>query len=191
MKHVVTLMLLVLCATFGSMEAQSYFRAAVGANWLDDSYKDIKLDEDTGFMGSAHVGCHYADYCASGELEFAYRYNELDTAKVGGLVAATNGNIQSYVVMGNVLFTPFCYCDWSAFFGGGIGWGHRKIKDNSVGSQVAKIIGDDKSSFAWQVIAGVKYPCSDCFEFFADYRYLSLNSKLNNHTVSIGLSRGF
>lgn len=83
------------------------------------------------------------------------------------------------------------YLNVVPFAGVGVGYGQNteKMKLQSEGKVSSVKEHDDR--FAWQVIAGAKYPLTDKTELAAKYNYWCGHEHAKNHSFSLGLVRSF
>lgn len=106
-----------------------------------------------------------------------------------------HSNIDVYAVLLNGYYDfDFCNC-WNLkpYVGAGIGWGHNRfnIRFKDLGSRSHR--GRSHSDeFAWQLIAGVGYPLTDCTDLALEYRFFRSGiHKVYNHGVGAALRYSF
>ena len=58
--------------------------------------------------------------------------------------------------------------NFTPYVGAGLGYTNMKINEKA-----GDTFSDRKSVFAWQLIGGVSYKCSDMVDVFGEYRYCS------------------
>ena len=184
-----------------------------GANWTDDwnhqqntTFLGVVTDTDpatasydTGWAGIATVG--YAFHNWRVELEGGYRHNSLDSLvqfDPGPTIESNNGHLNTWSIMGNVLYDIPLTERFSLTLGAGAGGARSDIKYES-----GPGFKDSDWNFAYQGIAGVNYAIGQRTELYLDYRYFRVvdpdfnfnnstphfvnGDDIVNHTVTVGL----
>jgi hypothetical protein len=149
-------------------------RAAPPASFTGSS---INLQRDNGFVGLGSLGYAFGNGFRL-ELEGNYRHNGVDG--LSGTTASTSGAgaINSYGLMGNVLFDMDIGKPWLyPYLGGGVGYSWDQLSSarlNQTGTSFSA--GDTSGGFTWQAIAGLSFPVSGVpgLSITAEYRYHSV-----------------
>lgn len=164
-----------------------------GANYIEtQTRKNIKFDFDTGFMVAGTYGYRLC-YGFRFEIEYAYRRNPLKKIYFYDISHKFSGRYQSNAAMANLVWDiPFnnYFCTWlfQPFIGGGVGLDYQEIQAKSRRFCCHK----KKKQFAWQAVAGIKYPIFCNMNIFAEYRFHKGGfRKFENHTIGGGLTYNF
>lgn len=179
-------------------EERSGFYAEIfgGANFLQEEKRNhhIKAEFNTGYIVSGSIGYLWCNGIRV-EAEYAYRRNSLDKLRYHGKGYSFDGHFQTSSYMANALWELPMY-RWNLncwklqpFVGGGIGYDHQQFL---LKHQEFKIRGKNDDHFAWQVIAGVKYPLFCNTDISIEYKYHNGGTKhINDHSVGVGLTYNF
>jgi len=138
---------------------------------------NIQLDRNDGFTGLGSLGYAFGNGFRL-ELEGSYRQNGLHS--LNGTYASTSasGNIDSYGVMGNLLFDMDIGKPWLyPYLGGGIGYSWDQLSSARLNQSGTSFSGNDSSGgFAYQAIAGLSFPVSGVpgLSITTEYRYHSV-----------------
>jgi hypothetical protein len=138
---------------------------------------NIQLQRNGGFTGLGSFGYAFGNGFRL-ELEGSYRQSGLNG--LGGTTAPTyaSGNIDSYGVMGNVLFDMDIGKPWLyPYLGAGVGYAWDQLSSARLSQSGTSFSASDTSGgFAWQAIAGLSFPVSGVpgLSITAEYRYHSV-----------------
>ena len=110
-------------------------------------------------------GCRY-------EIEGSYDKVRVDNFMFNGIQMSSNLDFTTRAVMFNWL-KEFPIGGLTGYAGPGVGWADTEIYGQAMGM----FYNDRSSGFAWQLIAGVDFPLSQNFAFFAQYRYRVLSGQ--------------
>lgn len=160
--------------------------AGTSVNW--------QTDLDSGWGANFMLGWQMDSFRV--ELEYAYAENDVDKHKnvvvgnlnidtldasllvegalddlgisVGDLVRDGRGDFESDYLFLNAYYDFDLGTQWSPYVGAGIG---NAWVDVSYRPSRVRIIDDDDSVFAWQVMAGLNYLCSEQLTFFGGLRW--------------------
>lgn len=165
-----------------------------GANFLQaESSGGIKSSFDAGYIVAGSFGYRWC-YGLRVEAEYAFRRNDLTKIHFFGRSFSAHGHFQSSSYMANVLWdAPFCNwgCDlWNIqpFIGAGIGYDFQQIHAINEGLSFRK----QKKGFAWQAIAGLKYPLFCDIDISLEYKcHQGGFSYIYNHSLGVGLTYNF
>jgi opacity protein-like surface antigen len=124
----------------------------------------------TGWEGGAALGYDLGHFRV--EAEGFYDRSSLKEQDRNG-VALYRGNglaghTDTYAAMGNALLTLGHWGGIKAYAGGGVGWAHTNILEET---GYVDAISDHTSGFAWQGLAGLTVPVSHNLDFGVRYRY--------------------
>lgn len=159
-------MALMLGGMVSSVSAAPYVSGNFGLVSVSDSTlngnSSGELSFDSGFGFVAAIGNGFDG--PRGEVEVAYRTNDLDGFSLGGSSGSTNGDISSLAVMGNLLLDVAISENVRPFLGAGIGLANVEI-DSSDSS--------DDTVFAYQAIAGLGFPLTHVTTLDLQYRYFA------------------
>ncbi|MCB1134860.1 MAG: porin family protein [Chlamydiia bacterium] len=199
--------LLTLCASLQASTCDEcycgfYGQAFGGLNWATDT--DLKWNTgahtdkfsyDLGWGIGAAVGHQWQAWAA--EFEVSYRSNDTDKHTDSGGVSTAHGDLSAWAFMVNGYYRFYNECwDFTPYVGIGIGAARLSL-DNTAPNDA--VIDDTDTVFAYQGIAGVSYCVCDCWELFAEYRYLGtsdpeyrtsadrIDSEYGSHMVDVGI----
>jgi opacity protein-like surface antigen len=153
-----------------------------------------KTEFDSGYTLSAAAGWRFSPNLRA-ELELAYQANDIKTHKgvqaagiplgaedagvlitgspnlgvsVGGLVDDGKGGVDTTYLMANAFYDFNQMGRFRPYVGAGLGLGMVNVDYSPSG---VEIVDDDKTVFAYQLIAGSDFAVSDRMAIFAQYRY--------------------
>ena len=135
---------------------------AAGTRFEDYAIGDHKYGYDVGVNAGYDFGLIRA------EAEVAYKRAKHDEYNLNGTVVDANGRSTSLSVMGNLLLDFGADDSWQGFVGGGAGYARTKVRLSTAALSGREI---KDSGFAWQILAGVRYPVSDNIDFGLKYRF--------------------
>jgi opacity protein-like surface antigen len=109
------------------------------------------------------------------EVEVAYKRASHDYYLVNNANFPADGKTTSLSVMGNLLLDFGDDNGWQGFVGGGAGLARTRVTLEVNPGLTARTLSD--SGFAYQAIAGVRYPLSDNIDFGIKYRFFNHDLK--------------
>ena len=170
-------------------DGQPYLEVDVGALLLDDvSFETVtvrslirtELQNELGYDAAAIVGYDLGPVRL--ELEGSAKRAGIDQllrTKVNRLTSASatrnldgSGNTASLSIMANALVDVGDDGGLQAYAGGGVGYTWIDIKANAD----TNFLDDSDGSFAWQALAGVRYPVSDKIDLGLKYRFFNASN---------------
>lgn len=187
--------------TPASFAANPYFSVQVGATWLEDADLDgVDAEFDTGYNVGAAGGYDFG--MARLEAELAYRENDFDKLKLGGLSAGADGDMSAFSFMVNGYWDLENATPLTPYLGAGVGVANVEISDLEVaGIDVAD---DDDTVFAYQLAAGIGFELNQAMILDLGYRYFAtedpefdsdlggdFEGEYDSHNVSLGLRMNF
>lgn len=152
-----------------------YFDGFGGVLFLDDlsgtGSANVAADFDTGWIAGGALGYHLTPALAI-ELEGATGEADLDGLAVNGIHRANaSGDLTYSQVTVNLIYEFGPHNPVTPYVGVGIGAGFADADFRYPGA----VINDDDSAFLYQLIGGVKMDIGRRAEFFAEYRFGSLD----------------
>lgn len=181
---------------------QGYYVGVLGgANFLQTSKHDgVEFEFDTGYDVGGFLGYEFCGGFAV-EAEFTYRHNELRKVKFDCESVKAHGHFNSMSYMANVIYNwdlSRCWCiPVTPYLGAGIGYAQQKLSypsedESDCGCEstcedTCKDKNDNKKNgFAWQIIAGIGYKISPCFDIALDYRFNEgQQRRFYNHSLGV------
>ncbi|HEY6814733.1 MAG TPA: outer membrane beta-barrel protein, partial [Croceibacterium sp.] len=168
---------------------------ADGDDDIDDSERNlIVADTDMGWDVDGILGYDFGGFRLEGELGYktadvdrvdapGFDLNPATPAVESGFDVDGNLGIMSAMVNGLVDLGPD---DGAQFYaGGGLGWAWVDLEGDAVGGP-APFVDDSDNSWAWQAIAGMRFPVSDNVDLGLKYRFFNIE---NLNMVSPGDDR--
>ncbi|GAA4014325.1 hypothetical protein GCM10022280_10950 [Sphingomonas swuensis] len=137
-----------------------------GTTTLDDFFI---ADHKTGYDVGVNAGYDFGALRA--EAELAYKRANHDEYLVDGVILDGDGRSTSMSIMGNLLLDFGADDGWQGFVGGGVGLARTRVSID--GDRISD------SGFAWQLLAGVRYPVADNVDFGLKYRFYNHDFKDN------------
>lgn len=135
------------------------------------------------------------------EEEIIFQSSSMHAIKVGTLhLHHVRGYFNIWSFMTNVLFNFNCDFPLRPFIGGGIGcalesghWSGNLIEQklNYYSFEQHIKVSFDKTIFAWQALAGLRFLICPDWEVSLEYRYLHLTNCVNNHKLGLALINFF
>lgn len=165
-----------------------------GANFLQTQRSGgIKSTYKTGYIVSGSLGYKYC-YGLRLEAEYAFRRNSLQKIHFFGRSFNLSGHLESSSYMANLLWDLPIEC-WGCtlwnlkpFIGAGIGYDNQHLHAKSAGLNFKH----HKRGFAWQFIAGLKYPIFCDTDLSFEYKLHHGRLKhIYSHSIGIGLTYSF
>jgi opacity protein-like surface antigen len=133
-----------------------------GAAFDDYAIGDHKYGYDVGVNAGYDFGAIRA------EAEVAYKRARHDEYTLNGAIIDANGRSTSLSVMGNLLLDFGADDSWQGFVGGGVGYARTRVNLSTAALSNRRL---SDNGFAWQLLAGVRYPVSDNIDFGVKYRF--------------------
>ena len=138
---------------------------------------NIQLDRDNGFVGLGSLGYAFGNGFRL-ELEGSYRQNGLNGLSGTSSPTSATGTLQTYGVMGNLMFDMDIGKPWLyPYLGGGVGYGWDRLNNARLSQAGTSFSANDTAGgFAYQAIAGLSFPVSGVpgLTVTAEYRYHSV-----------------
>ena len=181
--------------TFSTLAAGQYAGIKGGTDFRHQTNQS-----DHGQKMGFGAGLLYGYDLANGiraEAEISYREGHKRTEYVDAgedqLAYDRHDSHHSWAYMANLLYDVSQLQLWSLtpYFGAGVGYvqavDHRKVKTlNETHSEKRR-----DSGFAYQALAGIKYPIADQLTMSVQYCYHIPGSHVKNHSVTVGLAKAF
>lgn len=148
-----------------------------------------EIEFDVGYDVGGFIGYEFCSGLAV-EAEFTYRHNDISKIKFCGEHFKSRGHFESMSYMANVIYEinlSRCWCmPITPYIGGGVGYAQQRLK-------LGHCFGEGKKNgFAWQVIAGIGYDFSRCFDIALDYRFNKGRAeRIYNHSLSLAFAYHF
>ena len=139
-----------------------------GVLFEDYAIGDHKFGYDAGVVAGYDFGAVRA------EAELAYKRANHDEYVLAGTTVPADGRSSSMSIMGNLLLDFGADDSWQGFVGGGVGLARTRLTLENA-ALTARRLSD--SGFAWQLLAGVRYPVSDNIDFGLKYRFYNHDIK--------------
>ena len=160
-----------------------YLDLGAGANWVQDIDQPMSSfdDFDMGYYVGGTAG-YKIDNGLKFEFEVAYRSNDFD------LFRGKTAEVNSFSVMGNMLYDIDLGPGYSLSLGGGVGTAR-------IGFDAAPFLDDRDWVFAFQGLAEIEAMVSDDIGVFAGYNYFEANNAFDDtdgfdykaHTALVGV----
>ncbi len=172
--------------------------------------KAVTFDNDTGFDGALFVGYDLGAF----RLEAEVSYKKAGVGDIStdiflpgsispGTYPADSGNSSALSFMVNSMLDFGPDDGLSGFIGGGVGQARVSFSNVRVFSNAPAFLDDSDTAFAWQVLAGVRYPVGSNVDLTARYRFFNVNSltfddgsdrgkaRWRSHSVLAGITYNF
>ena len=160
---------------------------SLGVALYKDHVKDIDFDFKPGISEMILLGYTLPDNCRV-EIQLGYSYNRIGDIKIDGNPTAVGGNLQTLTAAFNSIYMiPLCG-SWSLSAGLGVGYEYEHINLSREDSGRVKI--KDKRYY-YQILGGLHYQVSPCWEWSIDYRYLDPDDDIYGHIVGLSIRRFF
>lgn len=171
-----------------------YAKISGGVNFLQtDRRGGVDYNFETGFIFSGSLGTHLC-HGFHLEAEYAFRRNCGNNVHFFGRTFSVGGHFQSSSYMANLIWdVPLekwgCYfCGIQPFIGGGIGYDIQHIHLCNYSFTMHGC----KKDFAWQILAGLKYPVFCHADLSLSYKFHQGGfSQIYCHSLEIGLSYNY
>src|SRR5665213_3108122 len=208
---------------YGAVDIGGHYLQGIPVNTPQTDYTVNTRQFD--WDGFARLGYRVSPHVRL-EVEGGYRHDRLNSIRQSGLVTAntidicenpndvpdcgiTNGRINSWTAMGNILFDLMPDAVLDPFIGGGLGVNHISVRADGfqvdgVNPASAVDIDTSRTKFAYQGIAGVSFRATDQVNVDLTYRYLSGASygelgqgglysagRYKDHSLSLGVRYAF
>ena len=136
------------------------------------------LKSKTGYDTGAIIGHDFGPIRLEAEASYRRVANGRLTPSTGTVVADLDGHLSAISYMGNALVDLGPDNGLQAFVGGGIGGTRVKLISTSAG------VNESDSRFAWQALAGIRYPISNAVDLGLKYRLFNA-SGVDPHDTGI------
>jgi opacity protein-like surface antigen len=174
----------------GTMYAQGwYIGLGLAPAWLNTEFRysdgsRIDPDLDTSFMGTGSIGYKWDGW----RFEAEPYWTEADNgnAKVSGALAVNplitvsesneariDGHIRTQGVLFNAAYDLPLGNNFFFTLGGGVIF--TNVSPSISTRSGSRLINDDQSAFAWQILTGFTYAVNRSFELQVDYRYTGIS----------------
>jgi opacity protein-like surface antigen len=186
-----------------------YFGLQAGANLYQDlgdgpSFQrgdnevTFNTSDEVGFVGGIKLGYVFGTGSIRPAIEADLYYNGVRAnidAQVNGNDVDFNaqGDLHSGAFLANFLLR-FASGRFQPYLGGGVGGYYAEAQNVRVKIGDRKFEGDGggNSGFAWQLIGGADYYCSQTFSVFAEYKFLNYESagfddRIMQHIAVLGV----
>lgn len=156
---------------------------------LGQDFGDIDVG-DTPLVGGG-VGYRLNRYLR-GDLTLSYRggYEIEESGSSAGVSASMEGDVSALTGMASLYADAPKLLDMvTPYVGGGIGVSRNSVDDLDIstgGATIVSIDGDSKTSFAWQVGAGLGVDVAPNWIVDLGYRYVDLGEVQTGDTVTVG-----
>lgn len=196
MKRIICLVtsLLGLVASSGVQADNFYAGGFGGANWIQNNHHHQRTR--TGYLLGLDAGYKWCNGLRA-EFEFSYRNNRRHFNNNTDTSGSNRRHTNVYAGLVNVLYDfddMGCWC-LKPFVGAGIGAAserrHSRGNESTDTESGSSSRNRRKSSFCWQLIAGLGYPLNDCADLSLSYRFFKTSERLNNHGLALGLNYNF
>lgn len=176
------------------LSAGQYVTVGGGADYAH--HTDMKKGEKIGFKVGGSYGYKFANG-VRGEFEIAYRDSQKRT--VYNFVEGA-GDQKTHVSHHSISYMANCVYDIgnlttygiTPYVGAGVGYCCNSYElKTQTGDQVTNRDKGNEDRFAWQLIAGGKYPIAENLELAAEYKYFVGDYHAKNHSFSAALVRSF
>lgn len=200
-RFIIFLFALIICSHYAQTEDNFYARGLSGMNWigrLPIGNKAVSYTTKPGYFGSVALG-YRMDSCFRFEAEYFYQKNRVKTVAANFTIPASqelgipamklelpdlkvNGHHITHAYMINALV------DWQLDFyvvpyvGLGFGYAESKMKIEHTFA--------NKGAVA-QLILGAKYPLTNTFDIFSEYRFFIGKEHLTNNILALGIGLNF
>ena len=177
-----------------SLIAGQYVGISGGADYAH--HTDSEKGEKIGYKVGATYGYKFSNGFR-GEFELAYRDGQKRTLYVssdGGADAKTHESRHSISYLVNVSYDIAGLATYgiTPFVGAGVGRCCNSYETKTqMGRDVTNRDKGNEDRFAWQLIAGAKYPIADQLELAGEYKYFNGDYHAKNHSFSAALIRSF
>lgn len=130
--------------------------------------EDLELDSGSVFGGA--VGLDYGQ--GRLELEGFYRKTDVDRFKLLGVDYDGGGEVESFAMMANAIYTMDNPTSFHPFFLFGVGGATIDLSNITAGN--VKVVDADDFQFAYQGGAGVEMLLGESFRVGVEYRYFQI-----------------
>lgn len=167
-----------------------------GVNFQSDSDFEIgggvgvDNEYDAGFAISGVAGYDYGQAFGfagvRGELELAYRENEIDVHTVdalGGDQPGSEGESSSLALMANGYLDFNEIGRFTPYVGAGIGFAQVSFEDYGI-QAAPDVLDDEDTGFAWQLMVGTSVDVSETTALVLDYRFLRADVDLTSSAAT-------
>ncbi|GKS70388.1 hypothetical protein W03_23920 [Nitrosomonas sp. PY1] len=154
-----------------------------GTHFLDNWSADVKLNETVNLRGKVdfsdrfQVGGFVGRQTKNARFEVEYQHGFYDIANItlGRIHSDSNGDGNYQVATFNAYRKVNFFKDFSAFLGGGVGWGRSTVSHANFNPHCDCFGSAQKDGFAYQGRVGLEYQFHKNHHFFAQYTFLHLD----------------
>ena len=174
-----------------------YFRGDLGYSWsrdpsvkftqtgaagfITDSVTNTSLDNT--WIGGLGVGCGSGVRGIRGELMFDWHGDrDLRGTLAAPLGGTLSSSVRSYTLMFNGYYDLGRFDRWTPYIGAGVGVAHNDLDSVTFTALPNTLLGGDRWSLAWSLMAGVGVQVTDRITLDIGYRYIDMG-KVNSSTV--------
>jgi len=188
-----------------------YVDGTAGANFLDSSDKDVKIDFDTGYLVSGSLGYKFSNGLRV-EGEIGYRRNNLNQIKIplireeyiinseeGVKLISSNtirekfnvhGHLETISFLGHLLYELQLTECINPYIGAGAGYALQSIYVKHIEGIPVKVHGH-QNGFAWDLLGGVVYSICENIDLDLQYRYFRSQGNQTDNTIAAGIKYFF
>ncbi|MCB1180899.1 MAG: outer membrane beta-barrel protein [Chlamydiia bacterium] len=181
------------CPAFCDPADCFYLTTKIGANFREtNSYANGKKTFHAGPCFAAAIGYYPRVSWLRGELEFAFRQNEVNKLIVSDF--RPTGDEIVLTTLFNGYIEPFSFCGLTPYAGAGLGYAYTSYSahinlppNSSTAPPIAPTFKHSRlnsNNFAYQAMGGIHYPISDHTLLGIEYQYLCVK---NQEYQSFGL----
>jgi opacity protein-like surface antigen len=173
-----------------SSPGHCYIRGDVGYSWSrDPSERFTQTDPVLGFLTNrvtgtgldnswlvgAGLGCGSGSRGIRGELMFDWHGDrDLKGTLAAPLGGSLSTSVRTYTLMFNGYYDLGNYRGFVPYVGAGVGLAHNAMSSVSFSAFPNAILGEDRWSLAWSLMAGVGYQITDRMTVDFGYRYIDM-----------------
>lgn len=135
----------------------------------------INFDLEDGETFGVGVGA-YSKFLGGSrfELETSYTQNKIDEATAVDIAQPASFDVETRALFFNYL-KEVPIGKLTGYFGGGAGYANTSLRGDL--AEGLAVFSDESDGFAWQLIAGVDFPLTECLSLFTQYRYMVLSNQ--------------
>jgi opacity protein-like surface antigen len=151
--------------------------------------------QKVGYKLGAHYGYDWGNNLRT-ELEFSYRHGDRKTkyvSKDDTIESKEHRSNHSISLMANCLYdiNQLTWYDITPYFGAGVGYCQSTDKSKLQRADATNEEKERDDRFAWQGIAGLRYPLADKMTLAGQYNYFCPGEHSKDHSFALMLMRNF